>query len=241
VPAAKPLTFAVASIRPSARPGKFPWSEQPTPDGETWTNVSLQYLAREAYGIQDAKLWSGGPAWLDTQRFDVSAKFDLAEAPQATLDQRNAALQALLADRFKLKIHREPKEFPVFNLVVAKDGPKFQPTKPETNRTDIVRGTCHVLRSRAGETQRQGCSMADLAEILRYSTGRTVLDKTGLAGFYDYELHWTPEDATPAEALNYSGPSIFTAVPEQLGLKLEPAKGMLDTIVIDSAEMPSEN
>jgi uncharacterized protein (TIGR03435 family) len=240
-PAAKPLTFAVASIRPSSRPGKFPWNEQPSPDGEIWTNVSLQYLVREAYGVQDAKLWSGGPAWLDTQRFDVSAKFDPSEAPQPTADQRNAALRALLADRFKLKIHRELKEFPVFNLVVAKDGPKFQPTKPEMNGSDVVQGTCHVLRNRAGETQRQGCSMADLAGILRSSTGRTVLDKTGLASSYDYELHWTPEDATPAQALTYSGPSIFTAVQEQLGLKLEPSKAPLDVIVIDSAEMPSEN
>jgi uncharacterized protein (TIGR03435 family) len=239
--AAKPLNFEVVSIRPSGRPGKFPWNEQPSPDGETWTNVSLQYLVREAYGVQDAKLWSGGPAWLDTQRFDVSAKFDLTETPQPTADERKVALQALLAERFKLKIHREPKEFSAFNLVVAKDGPKFPQSKPESNSGNAVTGQCSVLISRAGVTKRQGCSMAALAELLRYSTGRTVIDKTGLTGAYDYELHWTPEDATPAQALTYSGPSIFTAVQEQLGLKLEPAKAMLDTTVIDSAEMPAEN
>ena len=239
--AAKPLTFEVATIKPSARPGKFPWNEQPSADGMSWTNVSLQYLVREAYGITDDKRWSGGPAWLDIQRFDIVAKFDASAAPNPPVSQRMQALQALLADRFALKLHRESKDFPVFNLVVAKGGPKFQQSKPETNGGNAIPGMCSVLMNGAGVTKRQGCSVANLAEMLRYSTGRTVLDKTGLSGTYDYELHWTPEDTSPADAANYSGPSIFSAVQEQLGLKPEPATAPLDTLVIDSAEMPSAN
>jgi uncharacterized protein (TIGR03435 family) len=83
--------------------------------------------------------------------------------------------------------------------------------------------------------------VASLTDLLLYNTGRTVIDKTGLTGLYDFELHWTPEDATPAQALQYSGPSIFTAVQEQLGLKLEPATDPLDILVIDSAEPPTPN
>jgi len=237
---AKPLTYEIATVKPSNRPGKFPWNEQPSPDGYVWTNVSLQYLAREAYGVQDAKLWSGGPAWLDTQRFDVVAKFDASVTPHTTIDQRKVALQALLADRFKLKVHHEAKELPVFNLVVAKGGAKVQASKPDTNSEFVVQGVCSA-GNRGGIAERQGCTMADLADLLRYSTGRTVIDKTGLSGPYDYELNWTPEDATPAQALQFSGPSIFTAVQEQLGLKLEPSTAPLDILVIDSAEMPTPN
>jgi uncharacterized protein (TIGR03435 family) len=240
-PTAPPLAFEVATIKPSDRPGKFPWSEQPSADGMSWTNVSLQYLVREAYGISDDKRWSGGPAWLDTQRFDIVAKFDASVTPNPPFSQRMQALQALLADRFSLKLHRESKDFPIFNLIVGKDGPKFQQSKPDARSETAIPGMCTVLINRAGVTKRQGCSMATLAGILRYSTGRTVLDKTGLSGNFDYELHWTPEDATPEEAVNYSGPSIFNAVQEQLGLKLEPSTAPLDVLVIDSAEKPTPN
>jgi uncharacterized protein (TIGR03435 family) len=238
---AKTLTFEVVSVRPSGSPGKFPWNENPTPDGETWTNVSLQYLVREAYNVNDPKLWSGGPAWLDTQRFTIIAKFDPAAALRPTYEQRRTALMALLADRFQLKLHTESKDLPVFNLVVAKGGPKFQPSKPVDDPADAVPGSCHVLKQRSGMLQYQACSMVDLAGVLRFSTGRTVIDKTALSGPYDYELHWTPEDIPPAAAASFSGPSIFTAVQEQLGLKLEPATAPLQTFVIDSAELPTEN
>lgn len=235
---AQPLAFEVASIRQNKTPGG--WSAQFTPDGYTAMRAALDYIIRDAYGIYDENLWSGLPSWLSEEKFDITAKFDVSALKDPTIDQRRAMMQRLLADRFRLKVHHETKEFPVYNLVVAKDGPKLQPTKPE----DIPQGPtgpgCLVQKQRGGITQRQGCPVSSLDTLLRANTGRMVIDKTGLTGRYDFELHWTPEN-TPADSPDYNGPSIFTALQEQLGLKLEPARAPLDTIVIDHVEQPSEN
>ena len=240
--AAQPLTFEVATIKPHGQGAG--WRLQPTPDGYTASNVSLLKLVGQAYGIFDPKLLTGGPPWIDKDKFDLEAKFDPSEIPNAkdlTYRQRSDMLRAVLADRFHLKGHFETKEFPVFNLVIAKGGPKLQQAKPENIDDNGIGITCHVTRQLSGVTQRRGCTVASLTDLLLYNTGRTVIDKTGLTGHYDFELHWTPEDATPAQALQYSGPSIFTAVQEQLGLKLEPATDPLDILVIDSAEPPTPN
>jgi uncharacterized protein (TIGR03435 family) len=195
------------------------------------------HLVHEAYGLFDAKLISGGPAWIDRDKFDLEAKFDAASAPDAKLTYRQRAdmLQPLLADRFKLKFHHETKQFPVFDLVIAKGGPKLQPSPPEhLTVKGVGGGTC--LISRGGF---EGCDVDKLIGTLRYASGRTVIDKTGLTGRYDFSLHWSPEN-TPPDSPN-AGPSVFTAVQEQLGLKLEPATAPLDVLVIDSAEKPSED
>jgi uncharacterized protein (TIGR03435 family) len=234
--AAKPITFEVATIKPSNKPGKFPWGEQPTPDGETWENVPLQQLLRDAYGIYDDNLWAGGPAWLDTQRFDVVAKFDVTETPHPTLDQRKVALQELLADRFKVKIHHETKESPVYDLVIAKGGPKFQQSPPEhLIEKGVLGGTCLLAKGY------QGCGIDSLLLALTYASGRTVIDKTGLKGLYDYPRPVYSTVNTPATSPAADYPSIFTAVQEQLGLKLEPSTAPLDILVIDSAEPPTPN
>jgi uncharacterized protein (TIGR03435 family) len=205
--------------------------------------VSLFKLVGEAYCIFDPKLITGGPPWIDRDKFDLEAKFDAASDPGAknlTYCQRSSMLQPLLADRFHLKVHFETKDFPVYNLVLAKGGPKFQQAKPENIDDNGIGITCHVTRESLGDTQRQGCTVASLTDLLRYNTGRTVIDKTGLTGLYDFELHWS-SDNTPADSPAAAYPTIFTAVQEQLGLKLESSTAPLDVLVIDSAEMPTPN
>lgn len=239
---AKVLTFEVATIKPTARTDGS-WRLEPTPDGFTGMDISLLKLVGEAYGIYDANLLTGGPPWIDRDRFDLEAKFNAAELPGAnnlTSRQRADMLRPLLADRFHLKVHFEPKEFPVYNLVIGKGGPKLHPTKPEDVTQTVGGAACLFSRSRRGYIQVQGCTMKDMEDAFRSFSGRTVFDHTGLTARYDFDLTWTPEN-TPADSPEATGASIFTALQEQLGLKLEPATAPLDVLVIDSAEKPSEN
>jgi uncharacterized protein (TIGR03435 family) len=230
-PATEP-TFEVASIKPNQRnDGK--WRAERTADGYSAKGVSLLRLIQDAFEIFDRNLISGGPAWLDTDTFDLEAKLnpaDIPHEPQKLRDVEKGALRALLAERFNLRVHHSSKEFPVFNLIIAKGGPRLHEVRPE----DVKYDGCFVSRSGY-----EGCSMAAFANWLRYKSGRTVLDKTGLTGRYDFSAHWT-SDATTGGAES-SGPSIFTALQEQLGLKLEPSTAPLDILVIDSAEKPSES
>ena len=235
----KPLTFEVATIKPTATTDF--WRLLPTPDGYTATNVSLFKLIGEAYGIVDPKLISGGPHWIDRDKFDLEAKFDAASVPGAqnlTHTQRAAMLQPLLADRFHLKLHHETKYLPVFNLVLAKGDPKLQPTPGAPD--DMISSTCQYTRG-PGYAQAARCSMNNLVDALRDITGRTVIDKTSLTGLFNYPLRWTPDNAPAPAASDTPAPDIFTAIQEQLGLKLEPSTAPLDVLVIDSAEKPTPN
>ncbi len=237
-PDAKPLAFDVATIRPNL--ASHFWRLEATPDGYTGTYVSLRKLVQEAYGVYDDKLLTGGPAWIDEDKFDLEAKFDPADVPNATklsFRQRADMLRAVLADRFQLKVHFEKRDFPAFNLVVAKGGPKLTATPADKITTTVGGPSC---LHRIGQFSLQGCTMGALADSLRGPTGRTVIDQTGITGRYDFELHYTP-DNTPADSPLAGGPSIFTAVQEQLGLKLSPSTAPLDILVVDSAQKPSEN
>ena len=240
--AAKAPAFEVSTIKP-ASPTARGWRLEPTPNGYTGMDVSLLTLVSVAYVIYDLKLITGGPAWIDRDKYDLEAKFDVTEIPDAknlTYRQRADMLQALLAERFGLKVHRETKEFPVYNFVIAKGGPKFKETKPEDIHQSVSGATCLFSRSSRGYIQAQGCMPKDLEDQLRYATGRTVIDKTGLTSRYDFELRWAPDD-TPIDSPEAAAPSIFTAVQEQLGLKLVPASAPLSILVIDSAGRPTEN
>jgi len=206
-------------------------------------DISLRTLISEAYGIYDITHIVGGSVWVDRDRFDLEAKFDPAEIPGAshlTFRQRADMLRPLLAERFGLKVHLETRQFPVYNLVISKGGHKLQPAKPEDIDQGVSGATCLFRRSRNGYLQVQGCVPKDLEDELRFATGRTVIDKTGITTRSNFELRWTPDD-TPADSPEASGPSIFTAVQEQLGLKLVPAVAPLDILVIDAAAKPSEN
>jgi uncharacterized protein (TIGR03435 family) len=237
------ITFAVSTVKPSQSQG---WRLQPTLNGYTATGVSLAQLIHEAYGIYEPDRLSGGPAWIGASKFDLEAKMDDADVSayrNLTLEQRHQMLQALLADRFKLVIHHQHKEFPSYALVIAKNGPKLQAaTAEQTMPYDIKGITGLVTQSQRGLLAVQGFSMEGLASLLSDcdDVGRKVVDKTGVMGSYTFALRWSPTD-TSITASETSGPSIFTAIQEELGLKLEPSRTMLDTIVVDHAEKPSEN
>jgi uncharacterized protein (TIGR03435 family) len=209
------------------------------------SNVSLKNLLRySAYGIPEPRIW-GGPKWLNSERFDIEAKTDSLTADQLrTLgrEQRKVQMQSmfqqLLADRFKLMVHFETRDLPVYALVAAKKGPILHGWKESDGS-----GTS----ASNGQFTATGVTMAEIASALTQDLsrelGRVVIDKTGIDGRYNITLKWTPEsDATegtapPADA----GPSIFTAIQEQLGMKLESAKGPVQVLIIDHVEMPSEN
>jgi uncharacterized protein (TIGR03435 family) len=241
-----PPRFDVASVRQNLTPEPR-WRMSFTHDGVSAKDVTLFYAIEEAYGLYDEQLWSGIPPWIQEKRFDIEAKYDVEKYPHIGLEQRRAMLQQLLADRFKLAVHREQKEFPIYALELAKGGPKFGETKPEDVHISSTYGPmCQVLRSKMGSIEMKGCSMAQLARNLTGSTrddlGRAIVDRTGLTGLYSFSLNWTPDTAPPSNTLNAGGgPSIFTAVQEQLGLLLRSEKGPLETIVIDHVEMPTEN
>jgi bla regulator protein BlaR1 len=258
--------YEVASIKPN-KSGERMVRMMGRPDGFTGTNMTLQMLIRNAYGVEDNQI-SGGPSWLGSEKYDMEAKMDSSVADelrklsedQRTLERRRM-LQALLADRFKLTLHRESKELPVYALVIAKNGPKLQEAKPGDTYPNGIKGPDGVgsagfMRMGRGELTGQGLPMGSVVRLLTQQLGRTVLDKTGLAGKYDLTLKWTPDESEApmlkgpeggpqgmggTASPDSSGPSIFTAIQEQLGLKLESQKGPVEIIVIDHAEKPSDN
>jgi len=207
-------------------------------------NVSAKMLVRWAFEMQETRIL-GGPAWFNTTMFDIEAKADGSVdaamhglSSDAGRAQKKRMLQALLADRFKLMTHIETRELPVYALVVAKGGPKLGAI--QTSGTTINTGRARM------EVQGSN-SVGLLAEELAKVVGRVVVDKTGIEGRYNLKLSWTPDDGagpTPgggSSAAADFGPSIFTALAEQLGLKLESEKGPVEVLVIDHVDMPSEN
>jgi uncharacterized protein (TIGR03435 family) len=237
--------FDVASVRQNLTPEPR-WRMSFTDDGVSAQDVTLFYAIEEAYGLYDEQLWAGIPPWIKEKRFDIEARYDVEKYPKITFEQRKAMLQQFLAERFKLAAHHEQKEFPLYALAIAKGGPKFEETKPEDLHIGSYGPRCDVLRSKMGLTEMKGCSMEQLAHHLtgwtRNDLGRTIVDHTGLTGRYNFSLKWTQDTPSPSSTLDTGGgPSIFTALQEQLGLQLRPEKGPLDTIVIDHVEMPTEN
>ncbi len=210
----------------------------------TATDVSLKNVMEYwAFGIPEARI-VGGPSWLGSARFDIEAKFDAEEARQ--LDKLggehrqaeiHAAVQQLLADRFKLAFHWETREMPIYALVVAKSGPLLHTAaKPNAGTGTSASGS---------ELTATGITMDGLARTLTQELsaelGRVVVNRTGITGKYDLTLKWTPESATDRGVSGDAPPSIFTGIQEQLGLKLESSKGPVQVLVIDHLEMPTQN
>jgi uncharacterized protein (TIGR03435 family) len=210
------------------------------------TNIQLKNLMHySAYGVPEPRIL-GGPKWLDSERFDIEAKADSSVIEQMrtlSRDQRKLQMQAmfqqLLADRFKLTVHWETRELPVYALMVAKSGSSLHVSTKSDSGTS----------SGNGQFTATNITLVELAQALTQELatelGRVVIDKTGIAGRYDISLKWTPssEDSLADNGSENagSGPSIFTAIQEQLGLKLESTKGPVQVLVIDHIEMPSEN
>jgi uncharacterized protein (TIGR03435 family) len=261
--AAKVPEFAVASIKPD-KSGTNMFRIMFGPDGFTATNVPLKHLIREAFSVNDDQI-AGEPAWVSSTSFDVDAKVDSADVPamkNLTFDQRRQMIRSLLADRFALKTHEETKELPVYMLVIAKGGPKLHEAKPGDTYPNGLKGpdgqhggAGMMMFNASGQITAQGVLMSNLTRLLAQQTGRTVIDKTGLMGKYDFTLQMPPMKGPmpmPPAAGNgpaggddggddSSGPSIFTALQEQLGLKLDSQKAPLPLIVIDHIEQPSAN
>ena len=221
------------------------------PDGFSCSNIPLKTLIANAYLIRQ-DLISGGPGWVDSTGFDVEAKVagsDMEAFKKLSPRQRYSLLQALLEERFKLKVHRETKVLPMFDLVVAKGGSKLKAAAPVAASADQAKGPdapkphSMGMSMGPGMFKGQALSMTAVANQLSYIVHYTVVDKTGLTGSYDLDLKWTPDDAGPpsGDTSAESGASIFTAVQEQLGLKLQSTKGPVETLIIDHAELPSEN
>ena len=161
-----------------------------------------------------------------------------------TREQHEAMLRPMLVDRFKVKLHTEIKTLPVFDLIVTKDGPKFKPSPPPPTDPDNPQKHPSGTWISNQYLTATSITMSDFAETLAGQLNRTVIDKTGLTGVYDLKLKWTPDrllNQTADDGTTDRPPSLLTALPEQLGLKLESAKGPVKTLVIDQAEKPSPN
>jgi uncharacterized protein (TIGR03435 family) len=233
--------FEVASIKP-ADPAATGSSTNTSQGRLRMTNVSLKRCILLAYNVQDYQV-SGGPNWIDTARFDIIAKTDDADeklSRDARQERLRAMVQALLADRFQLAIHRETKILPAYALTLGKNGHKLKEVQPDGgSSTNTGRGKLTAKK----------ISMPDLAIRLSALMDRPVIDMTGIKGVFDLALEWTPDEQSGAKpggndeaSLDKtSGPSIFTAIQEQLGLRLEGQKAPVEKILIDRAEKPSDN
>jgi uncharacterized protein (TIGR03435 family) len=228
-----PQQFEVAVIRPNLA-GAAAGTNFNLFDGGRLkiTNEPVKLLLRAAFELQDVQI-TGGPAWLDTDRYDIEAKTGRPEKIER--GQLKPLLQSLLAERFNLKFHHETRELTVYALVIAKDGPKFKA------RTE---GDVSAMNTHGGpgksQLQATAVSMDLLAGYLGNRLGRIVVDKTGLSNSYNFTLEWTPGQA-PNQALDSSAPSLVTALREQLGLRLESQKSPVEVLVIDNLQKPSEN
>jgi uncharacterized protein (TIGR03435 family) len=237
--------FDVVSIKP-AKPGAHGSGSYTRGDVYTATNATLkEILEYDAYDLHGSQIL-GIPPTLASPAFDIEAKMDpavYAQMKTLSRDQRSLKfsemIQQLLADQFKLVAHTETRQLPVYALVVAnpKTGPKIQPAK-DLNRSISLNN---------GQIKAEGITLEDLAQKLTRSLsdvlGRVVIDQTGLTGRYDLTLKWT-SDMTTSTTPNSepdAPPDIFTAIQEQLGLKLESTKAPVPVLVIDHVEMPSEN
>lgn len=238
----------VASVR------KHTWQEGGHPrftvSGSRVTIVTLDAydLILEAWSLKDYQLY-GAPDWMGggsnlsdivarekgIDFYDITAK---AEGDSAlTRDQARLILQAVLADRFQLKVHRETKDLPVYALIIGKNGPKLKESPPDARFAAGVE-----LLPFARMTDRK-TTMTQFAGFLSVYAGRPVVNRTGLTGSYDFTLEWNLDELPQSEPVgaDTTRPSVFTAVQDQLGLKLEPSKAPVEVLVIDHAEKPLEN
>jgi uncharacterized protein (TIGR03435 family) len=230
--------FAIAVIRPigTAPPGAS--VSLGTNDGGRFVarGVTAQVLVQLAYSVQRYQI-AGAPAWFSDEAFDIEAKPEPPFSP--TPDESKEMVRTLLAERFGLKVHQDTREGTVFNLVVAKGGPKFNPTTTSPEK--------RFTRGGMGSFSATGVRLEFFLQRLSAQLERPIYDRTGLNGEYDIELHWTPQRLSASAQVSGEpspdgdDPALATALEEQLGLKLERAKGPIETLVIEAAERPGQN
>jgi uncharacterized protein (TIGR03435 family) len=228
---AQPVAFEVAAIKPAAPPeevGRI--SSRMSVDTDAgqliYTNVTLKDVVRQAYKVQSYQIEA--PGWMGTERWDFTATFP----PGSSRDQVPLMLQALLAERFGMAMHRETKDLPAYALTVVES--KMKPIESSGDNLS-------TSGSRTGSHVEAKASMRGLTEYLSGRLDRPVLDQTGLSGGFEFTLDWSVDDSADTNGA-VAGPSIFTAVQEQLGLKLNATKGPVELIVVDRADrQPTEN
>lgn len=260
--------FEVASIKQD-KSSQGMYIIDPARDGRFYArSITVNWLLRIAYGVQGFQI-VGGPKWMNSEKFDVQAKASTAvneEMQKLTPDQdrllKEHMLEALLHDRFKLAAHRESRQLPVYALVLAKHGPRLQGSNggiAKGNQTGFgPKGGIEFqpAKERGEESLiANAAPMVILARTLSLPLGRTVVDRTGLHGHYTFTLTWAPslvpglmspgpQGSQAASGMppapTSSGPSIFTAIQQQLGLKLDAQKAPVEVLVIDHIEHPSE-
>jgi uncharacterized protein (TIGR03435 family) len=234
-------SLEVATIKPSQpdRQGRaFLWR------GNRFTtfNTTLMSLIGFAYDVQDKQV-IGGPDWASSDKFDIEGKPDTPGTP--TTDQLRVMVKKLLADRFQLKFHNDKRELPAYVLTAGKAGPKM--TKDDTNPN----GLPGLFFRQLGDLNVRNATMADFVHLMQSAVlDRPVVDQTALTGKWDFELKWTPDDsqfggmgmrAPPQSDAPDAPPPLFTAIQEQLGLKLDSGKAQVDVMVVDHVEKPSPN
>jgi len=241
--AAKPAfdAFEVATIKPTAPDwtgGRFILLQG---DQFIARNHALKTLIAAAYNVFPGAI-SGGPAWVDSDHYDILAKTPGEDRP--TLDDQMSMLAKLLGDRFKLTFHREQKTLSYYALTVDRTGSKLKPPTESTgDRVPLI----FVISPQNARLPGRNASMAELASVMqRAALDRPVVDKTGLSGRYDFDLEWMPDETQfsgvmPPGTTAPSKPDLFAALQQQLGLRLEAARGEIEVLVIDQVERPSEN
>ena len=250
------LTFEVASIKRNVS-GDQGSQIRVQPGGQiVVTNNSLYNLIRNAYGTQRFEMVPGPqfPSWIDSDRWDIIAK-PPADAPQRE-EQMQLRLRSLLEDRFKLDARREMREMPIYALTIARSdgqlGPRMKASGDECAAAARARaagdaapllppgGFCGT-RANNGTVSMRGVPLANFVRNLGGMTGRFVIDKTGLSGPFDLDLQWTPDQALGAGGALTDGTSLFAAIQEQLGLRLEAQRAPVEVLIVNSAERPTED
>jgi uncharacterized protein (TIGR03435 family) len=240
-----PLTFEVTSIRPN-RSGDVQGAVFFQPGRFVAQNATVKMLVAYAYGVKDFQI-SGGPKWIDSERFDIIGKEDesVSVARQRLpwkqyREQLGLMVQAMLTDRFQLKVVHQPKETSILSLVIAPGAAKLVRSSSTSYEADF--------RGGRGRLTATGLSIAQLADALSWMPevgSRKVVDDTGIEGSFDLTLRWSweesPEGGGPAQIVQPDAPTMVTAVREQLGLMFQAKQGPLDYVVVEQVEQPSEN
>ena len=251
----KPPAFEVASVKAApSTGGRFTMSGGPgtaDPGRITYSNVPLRLVLLKAYDVRNYQLT--GPGWLNTLRFDITAKI-----PEGVgQEQLQAMLRSLVETRFQMTLHRESKELPVYALLVAKRGSRLKPAAPQSTDDQIATalpgegpdgfpkllmpssGIVIVTKNGAARITANATPMTKFADFLSGRTGRPVMDQTNLAGIYSFVLYFTPEGANANDS---SEPDLFAALQEQLGLRLDARRALVELLVIDHVEkIPTGN
>jgi uncharacterized protein (TIGR03435 family) len=236
--------FEVATIKPTGPEPTGRWIRMQSADRFEARNHSVRTLIAAAYDLSPQAV-SGGPAWVDSDRWDILAKTPGEVRPN--LGEQMSMLLQLLNERFKLSYHREPKQLSIYTLTVAKGGSKLKESVVSPDATPEGPPPLVFVFSPIGaRLAARYATVPEFASVLQRSPlDRPVIDRSGLSGRYDFDLEFSPDERLWGGAVsrpeNSDKPDLFSAIQEQLGLRLEPTKGRVDTLVIDQIERPSEN